>query len=55
MYQARVKVILKDGHFDEVSTSWNLFALAKGWIEDRVTFYSALNDVEKIETALEVK
>lgn len=54
MYKAIVKVIMKDGHFDEVSTQFNLFAIAKEWIADRVKFYNEFDDVKKIETSLEI-
>lgn len=54
MYQAKVKIICKDGHFDEMSTSWNLFAIANEWIADKVKQYRGDETVKKIETSLEV-
>lgn len=54
MYQAKVKISNKDGHFDEVSTIWNLCCFARDWISDRVEWYSEDRTVKKIETSLEV-
>lgn len=54
MYKAKVKISLKGGGFEEVSTKWNLLILANDWIADRVNLYTRLDYVEKIETALEI-